>query len=214
MPSPIPARSLTPAGVSVYTRRILALYRSAGPDALATGREWYPHAHGIARDLEEATYGVVTARAAAGVIAALSPQNLWSKNLADARKAVHARSASGLHVGCQTRKADAILAGADPLDVLAGPKERAFFGNIADPSDPFPVTIDRHAHDIAAGRPFGEADRGLSSVYRYANLTLAYRRAALTLGELPCTVQAVTWQVWTGRTTLDTLQPAASVDGW
>ena len=48
-----------------------------------------------------------------------------------------------------------------------------------------PVVIDRHAHDVAAGERYGNRNRGLSNVNRYATLALAYRLSARELGEIP-----------------------------
>jgi hypothetical protein len=78
-----------------------------------------------------------------------------------------------------------------------GLKTGNFYRSIMDPSDPEAVTIDRHAHDIALGRPYGDADRGLGAKGRYAVLSLAYRNAAAKLGILPSELQATTWVVWT-----------------
>ncbi|MFM9442564.1 hypothetical protein [Streptomyces acidiscabies] len=64
---------------------------------------------------------------------------------------------------------------------------------------PEAVVIDRHAHDIAVGELYGRRDRGLGSARRYVMLAHCYREAALRLGELPSTVQAVTWVVLTER---------------
>ncbi|MET8983264.1 hypothetical protein ABZX85_47640 [Streptomyces sp. NPDC004539] len=61
------------------------------------------------------------------------------------------------------------------------------------------MVIDRHAHDLAVGELHGSRDRGLGSARRYALLAHCYREAALRLGELPSTVQAVTWVVHTER---------------
>jgi hypothetical protein len=72
-----------------------------------------------------------------------------------------------------------------------------FYRCIVDPTDAEAVCIDRHAHDIAVGRPYGDADRGLSAKGRYAVLSLAYRNAAAKLGVLPSVLQATTWVVWT-----------------
>ncbi|AXK37692.1 hypothetical protein DVA86_27315 [Streptomyces armeniacus] len=69
---------------------------------------------------------------------------------------------------------------------------------MADPGDTDAVVIDRHAHDIAVGDIYGRRDRGLSG-QRYELLAAAYREAAQRLGELPSTVQAVTWVVHTDR---------------
>ncbi|MBK3564460.1 hypothetical protein JHN47_11960 [Streptomyces sp. MBT62] len=59
--------------------------------------------------------------------------------------------------------------------------------------------IDRHAHDVAVGETYGNRDRGLSCASRYALLADCYREAAWRLGELPSTVQAVTWVAHTER---------------
>ncbi len=209
--SPVPAAPLGAMGVRHLTRNILETYRSATPDQYAAGVDWYPHARRIAGELAEETG--VTLETAAGVLAALSPQNAWEKNVRDAREACRAGTAKGLHTGAQTRKADDILSGLHPVDVLRGTKETSFFHNIVNPTGADHVTIDRHAHDIAVGRRFGDADRGLSSARRYANLALAYRRAAAVLGEAPVTVQAVTWNAWTGRG-IGELVPLELSDDW
>ena len=49
------------------------------------------------------------------------------------------------------------------------------------------------ARDVAAGERYGNRNRGLSNVNRYATLALAYRLAARELGEIPQLVQAVVW---------------------
>jgi hypothetical protein len=91
-------------------------------------------------------------------------------------------------------KVRAMMAGADPADVLPmHAKTGHFFLCILDPSDPDPVCVDRHAHDVAVGERYGERSRGLSSKTRYATLALAYRLAARELGQLPQRVQATVW---------------------
>lgn len=101
------------------------------------------------------------------------------------------------HTGPVLAKVRAILDGADPAGLLpAALKTGHFYRNIADPADPHPVTVDRHAHDIAAGERYGRRNRGLTCPARYATLADAYRAAAAELGELPSTVQAVTWLAW------------------
>lgn len=222
MTHPITARTMTGAQTAPLTTRIARLFRSATDDEMSTGLTWYGHAHLLCSDMAR-TYGVDVATAA-GVMAALSPQNRWEKNVIDTRTALEAGTAAGLHTGCQVRKADAILDGADPLDVLRGTKERSFYANIVDPMDPVPVTIDRHAHDIAVGAVYGMADRGLSAAGRYANISRAYRNAAALLSReygrtfTAAQVQAVVWQVHTGRSTLAERTPVEyeweTLTGW
>ncbi|MDT0307244.1 hypothetical protein RM780_09745 [Streptomyces sp. DSM 44917] len=177
-----------------YVRNILNVWRSATTEQQQRGRAWYRTAHDLAAAL---TGG--DARTGAGVIAALSANKSWEANVELARAACDTGLEGG-HFADALAKAAAILAGADPADVL--PTERKtgqFFRCIADPDDPDVVVIDRHAHDIAVGRTYGQRDRGLSSARRYALLADCYREAARQLGELPSTVQAVTWVVHTDR---------------
>ena len=177
-----------------YVCNILDVWHAATPEQRQQGRTWYCAAHDLAAML---TGG--DARAGAGVIAALSANKSWETNVELARTACEGGLAGG-HFGDALAKVSAILAGADPADVL--PMERKtgqFFRCIADPDDPDAVVIDRHAHDIAVGRTYGQRDRGLSSVRRYAVLADCYREAARRLGERPSTVQAVTWVVHTDR---------------
>src|SRR5690242_7011215 len=151
------------------------------------GREWYPVAHDLAELL-----GNGDVRMGAGVIAALSPQVGWERNCDLARDAC-AGNPHG-QIGANLDKVRAILGGTDPEDVLPASKKTGhFYRNIADPSDPDPVTVDRHAHDVAVGECYGSRDRGLGCASRYATLAHAYREAGRRLGELPNVVQAVTW---------------------
>ncbi|MPY38366.1 hypothetical protein FNH09_46355 [Streptomyces adustus] len=64
---------------------------------------------------------------------------------------------------------------------------------MADPENADPVVIDRHAHDIAVRKVYGQSDRGLGALGRYNLLADCYRAAAQKIGEIPSKVQAVTW---------------------
>jgi hypothetical protein len=170
-----------------YVANIISAWNAATPEDIRHGRAWYPVAHDLAEIL-----GNGDARMGAGVIAALSPSIGWEYNCTLARDAsngnVHGHTEQNLD------KVRAILAGTDPEDVLPASKKTGhFYRNIADPSDPDPVTVDRHAHDVAIGETYGARDRGLGCATRYATLAHAYREASRRLGELPNVVQAVTW---------------------
>lgn len=176
-----------------YTRNIVAAWHAASDDQRARGRAWYPVAHGLAEQMAG------DARTGAGLIAALSANKRWDQNLRIAQDAATGRVHG--HVGDALRKVEAILAGADPESVLPmDSKTGHFYRCILDPSDPDAVVIDRHAHDIAVGRAYGDDDRGLSAKGRYAALARCYRDAAARLGELPSVVQAVTWVAHVERT--------------
>jgi hypothetical protein len=174
-----------------YIRNIVKVYEQATEDQKRRGREWYPTAHQLADFLSEGD--VVRG---AGVIAALSANKAWDLNQRLARDAFNG-NAHG-HTSANLAKVAKIMAGVDPTEVLPmSAKTGNFYRCILDPTDPEPVCIDRHAHDIAGGRPYGDADRGLSAKGRYAVLSLAYRNAAAKLGVLPSVLQATTWVVWT-----------------
>lgn len=175
------------ATFETYVANIIHAWYAASDADMREGRVWYTVAHDIAEVI-----GDGDTRKGAGVIAALSPQQGWSRNCDLARDAC----AGKLHgtIGDALAKAGAILDGADPDDILPNARKTwHFYRNIADPSDPDPVTIDRHAHDVAVGEVYGKRDRGLGCASRYALLAHAYREAARRLGELPNVVQAVTW---------------------
>ncbi|WP_246562643.1 DUF7178 family protein [Streptomyces roseirectus] len=177
-----------------YVRNIIDMWRAATPDQLQRGRTWYRTAHDLASMISEGD-----ARAGAGVIAALSANKSWPQNARLARRAYATGVPSG-HVRDALAKVTRIMSGEDPADVL--PMERKtgmFFRCIADPCDPDAVVIDRHAHDVAVGEIYGTRERGLGNARRYALLAHCYREAALRLGELPSTVQSVTWVVHTER---------------
>lgn len=188
---PLPAKP-TAEQSAVYVSRILGAYNAATDAQMATGRDWYPAAHRIAQECPLGSY------AGSGVIAALSPMTPWSLNIELARDAftghVHGTFGDAL------RKVRAILAGVDPQTVLPmDAKTGQFFLCIADPSDPYAVAVDRHAHDIAAGMKYGADDRGLTAPGRYRSIADAYRSAAKVAGIAPCKLQAITWTVAVDR---------------
>jgi len=172
-----------------YGARIVATWRQASPDQMARGRAWYH----VARDIAEGI-GAGNVTVGAGILAALSPMSSWEENIRLATRCVSGDV--GGHTGDTLAKVRRIMDGEDPADVLPdGSKTHAFYRCIADPTDPEPVCVDRHAHDIVAGRKYGQRERGLSSRGRYSMVAHAYRTAAQALGEIPSVVQAVTWCV-------------------
>lgn len=177
-----------------YIRNIIDTYNQATDDQKRRGHEWYRTAHQLATFMAEGN-----TMAGAGVLAALSANKAWDLNQRLARRAFETGTPTG-HVADALSKASKIMAGTDPAEVLPmGLKTGNFYRSILDPTDAEAVTIDRHAHDIAVGRPWGDRDRGLSAKGRYAVLSLAYRNAAAKLGILPSELQATTWVVWTER---------------
>lgn len=174
-----------------YVRNIQTVWSMATDAELQEGRDWYWTAHETAYLLADGDV-----RVGAGLLAALSPQTAWWLNVELACDAYETGRASR-HTGDSCGKANKILAGIDPEDVLPmARKTGQFYRCILDPRDREAVCIDRHAHDVAVGVAYGSWLRGLSTQSRYDLLADCYRGAARRLGEAPSTVQAVTWVTW------------------
>lgn len=184
------------------TRNVTRAYRAADAETRAAGERWYPDALALARELDP--HNVPRA---AGVIAALSPRLQWTANARAARRAYADGHASGV-LGCNARKADAILAGAVPLTVLRGHKVRAFYACIMAAGATDAVAVDMHAYDVAVGyvATDRERDRALARVGGYEAVARCYVRAARILSRelgrtvYPAEVQAVTWCHWRATT--------------
>lgn len=199
-------RNIAEAQFKDHVTNIIGKYREASPEFLKGGHEWYDKANEIANKI-----GGGDTRRGAGIIAALSPLTDWDRNIRDANELIKTGTVQSALLPANVEKARRIHLGEDPEKVLGGNKVTNFFHNINDPSSPHAVTIDRHAYDIAMGRPFiGQGkgkkaeeprqtgtmsqDLGLSSLGRYKHFVRAYQSAAGELGvDLPHRVQATTW---------------------
>lgn len=212
------------------TRNITRVFRLATDGDRAAGHGWYARARDLAEKLafenDDSEGWEDRVRKAAGVIAALSPRLSWRKNVEYAQLAymiynqvkaatpatvfADGGTAEAYFAGmiptlnANARKAFRILNGGDPEDVLGGPKVRAFYFTIVNPTDPRAVVVDRHAASIAVNVPLSDAEIGkvLGRKAAYDGLSELYRRAARIisreLGEVwtPAQVQAVTWTYW------------------
>lgn len=177
--------------VEYYVRNIVSVWSVATDDEVTEGRNWYRTAHDTAARLADGD--VVTG---AGLLAALSPQTAWWLNVELACEAFESGNATR-HTGDSCGKANKILAGIDPVEVLPMTRKTGhFYRCILEPDNPVSVVIDRHAHDVAVGVAYGDWDRGLSAKGRYALLAHCYWEAAQRLGQLPSVVQAVCWVAW------------------
>lgn len=180
-------------------RNLSAVWSLATPDEVAHGVRWYREANATARELADRC-GATLAQAV-GVIAAISPGSRWEKNLEDAEAllAAYAYAEPLPMVGTYGRrnvlKAQAILRGAAPLDVLGGFKVRAFYANILSPDTPGPVTVDRHARG-AAYQLRGDAAAEVRSDAEYRYLADHFARGARRVGLLPHEYQATLWVTW------------------
>ena len=185
---------------------IISVYRDADETQHAEGLLWYSDAqkaaHNIAVKYDVPVYIVVA------VIAALSPNNKWSRNIvnADALIGAFIRGDGLLSVKVSTyhamkRKAWDILMARPDYDgakaMLKGQKITSFFCDIM---GEFNVTIDGHARNIAYGERVSLTDdRSNIGVREYRALQAAYEEAARRVGLMPYQLQAITWRVWRDR---------------
>lgn len=177
------------------TRRATAEYRRATPTHIERGRAWYRDAHAIAL-AHVVEYGVAL-ETAAGVLAALSPRMGWGSNVMFAERMM--ASGGTLDHGCLTRSLDQarrIFHGEAPLDVMSGPKTRAFYDAILTGGEgDGPAVIDVHAWAMLTGER--GAPPPTNRQYREAAQMMA--RGAKIVGESVHDFQAITWLTWRHR---------------
>lgn len=177
-------------------RNITRIFRSATPDQIEAGSAWYAEAHGIALRWAE-QYGV-TVSVAAGVLAALSPNNSWGANVKLAERFLAAGGLTSGYFRQGLDKAARILAGEDPMTVLNGLKITNFYLSILTEGREG-VCVDRHAYSLAANTRMTEGVH--LTPKQYAEVRAAYERATAILNReghavTPAQVQSVTWTIW------------------
>ena len=151
---------MTYAQLSVNAREIVAKFTLATSQEVQLGCDWYRSAFQIADRISD-KYGLPT-ETVAGVIAALSPNNRWERNIIDAENIIKCWAAGGtdedvLAVTCcpystMKQKALDILTRDIPIvEILNGPKIIEFFNCITNPmlND---VCIDGHAYSVWFGQ--------------------------------------------------------------
>ena len=181
---------LSPAAMRANVAHVYSL---ATADDVARGEQWYPLAHGIVTEWAD-TFGRSLANVAC-VIAALSPQNYWHRNLIQADDVLHGLDVSIRGIEANIRKARAIYRdnATDTLPYFpTGYKVRAFACNLAGDSNI--VTVDTHALQILAGNPI--ARLRVRSWTAYAEYASAYVDVAQRVKLAPATLQAITWVTW------------------
>lgn len=178
--------------VSRLASNIRATYARATAEEHRQGEFWYEAANAAARGL--ATAHNLPLETSAAILAVLSPQVSWTRNVVMAREVCETGTTRGL--GANVDKARRLLDGESPDVVVSGPKVSCFYANILDPSG-HEITIDRHAFDIAQGRRTDDVTRGqLALKGHYARYCQAYQLVADELGIGACQLQAITWVAW------------------
>ena len=185
---------------------ILAVFLNATDLETITGRRWYLDANDAANTVAQ-RYSV-TLDTAAGVIAALSPNNRWERNLTDANFMIRAYSIGGhnaadsIKVGTYNAnkiKALSILSGEDCLQILGGLKVRAFYDCIIGGDS---VCIDGHAYAIWQGHYIPTTKTPKITPKIYDSIVADYRQAARVINLIlkadysAAQIQAITWTAW------------------
>lgn len=151
----------------------------------ADGADWYSSAMTACETMSDATG--VDLELVAAVVAALSPQTMWSVNLRAAELLLTTGEQLPATLGQNHRRALSVLDGTvRPEDWSA--KIGRFWQNIL--GDWQPVTVDSWAWSIATG------DLPVSLLSRrgaYATVEAAYQQVALAHNVPPAVLQATTW---------------------
>ncbi len=187
-----------------HVRNILKIYRRATTDDVINGVEWYDRAKRYADTISEKTG--VHLHTVIGVMAALSPNNKWERNVKDCERMctswVNDYDLDYFKVSCyNTMKLkawsildDNLTSDDEILTRLNGQKIRSFYSNIRGLDE---VTIDGHALNIALGIRQGlTTDKTNMSKKVYRQMQALYVRAAKRVDVKPHVLQAITWTTW------------------
>ena len=182
----------TKSGYTVETmaRTIVALVKSATADERSDGIRWYTEAQSVARNL--AIEADISHERAAGILAALSPRVHWKRNVDAAWSLV--RTGTCATLTRSREQALAILHGGQPMDILGGPKTRAFCTAIATGGNNGVPVVDTWAVRAATRGKYDDVARS-----RYADVAQAYEVAARRLYMRGHDVQAIAWVVTRGK---------------
>lgn len=203
--SPLEAR------YGLMVANLTRLYLNASDSARADGVAWYPRARRIIADWS-ATYNLPV-QGVANVVAAISPQCDWNRNLIIADDVLAERTISiGGALHANIRKARALRSSDSLLDMASaypcGPKVNAFAANLG--GDDALVTIDTHATQAALNNPRWA---GRVTFAKYTVIARAYMAASHRFGLSPCAFQAIIWHAWKERYSPEDKRERMRVDG-
>jgi hypothetical protein len=181
------------------TTNLLALYATRTASDVERGCAWYLAARTIVRSWS--THYGYSANTVACVIAALSPQCDWPRNLiiADDMLAQRAPSVGGalpanITKARRLRDTDSDSGPVGPRmlrEFPQGPKVYHFAANLAGNTDV--VTIDAHCLQAALADPTATTKLRWTPYCVFAE---CYAHAAQESGLLPCDFQSVIWHIW------------------
>ena len=198
---------MTYAQLSVNAREIVAKFQLATSQEVQLGVDWYRSALNISGRIASKYH--LKVETVAGVIAALSPNNRWERNIIDAEAIIKCWAAGGtdediLAVKCCTytamrQKALDILTRDIPIvEILNGAKIIEFFNCITNPvlND---VCIDGHAYSVWFGQRLTMKQVPNIGKKLRQQIKTDYRDACQFINEelscfyTPADIQAITW---------------------
>jgi len=179
--------------IRTLSANLLSLFDSRTASDEALGSVWYDNAHKLVLEWAD-TYSLPIATVAS-VVAAISPQVEWSRNLIIADDILAGRPASiGGAIRLNIDKAIRIRNGrlTSTLDVMpGGPKVASFAANLS--GDLSVVTVDTHASQAALNNPLATVRLNWK---HYTEFAEAYRYAAFKANREPAVFQAIIWHIW------------------
>ena len=200
-------KTMTYSQLSHNAREIVAKFTLATSQEVQLGCDWYPSALKISARIGE-KYGV-SAEVVAGVIAALSPNNRWERNIIDAEAIIKCWRSGGTRTdmtnvkvctyGKMKQKAiDILLTRVPIVDILKGKKLIEFFNCITNPAlnD---VCIDGHAYSVWFGQRLTMKEVPAIGIRLRSQIKTDYRDATCFINEelgehyTPASIQAITW---------------------
>lgn len=191
---------------------ILGTFFMASPVELQEGRMWYQQANDISRKIA-CEFDLPTA-IVSGVIAALSPQNPWERNVVDALTIIRTYKQDGREAaesikvgtfGANKRKALQILdlgfvfTAKEILEILGGLKVQNFWWCIQ--LDHKAVCVDGHAYSVWLGERVSTSDTPKITPKLYERIAKDYTEVTGKINEIldtdytPAQIQAITWVV-------------------
>ena len=182
--------------VEQATKNVARFARRATAKQRLAGARWYDEANGFCSTL--AVHHGFPVSAAAGCLAALSPQCSWSENLLGTIAMVSTRQTpktANIYPVNVSKAFSIVHENMRPETVLGGNKVKAFYANILNPRYSKAVTVDTHAARAAFGKhvlstqevSFAFRDKGNRIIQQ------AYRNVAKRYHVLPMKLQATIW---------------------
>lgn len=194
----------------VTVSNIVGTYLLSNSVEKSEGESWYARAYYAAESIANST-GVDVCKVA-GVIAALSPNNRWERNLIDAENVCKVyikgdlddvRQVKVCTYGKMLEKAIAVLECESEIEIatiLNGRKISAFYECIMGYKEA--VVVDGHAYSIWIGERLTMKQVPNIGKKLYANIVADYIAATAEINEkfntnlMPFQVQAITWVTW------------------